>query len=94
MVLVLVYGKRFQIFIDLFMQRVWIFAHFIFIHIHCKSDGGKIETCFTKLESNTVKIYFFICYLTIQLVKLGGFFPHWRGFQGASPIGWYSKYTC
>jgi len=49
--------------------------------VHCKSDEGKIQTCFTKLVCNTVKIYFVICYLTIQLVKLGGFFP----------IGWDSK---
>ena len=42
--------------------------------IHCKSDRGKIQTCFTKLVYNTVKIYFYICYLTIKLVKLGGFF--------------------
>jgi len=62
--------------------------------VHCKSDGGKNQTCFTKLESKTVKIYFFICYLTIQLVKFGGFFNYWLGFQGVSHIGWYSKYTC
>jgi len=35
-----------------------------------------------------------MCYLTIQLVKLGGFFPYWLGFQGVSLIGWYGKYTC
>jgi len=62
--------------------------------MNCKSDGGKIETCFTKLVGNPVKIYIFICYLIIQLVKLGGLFPYWLGFQGVSPIGWYSKYTC
>jgi len=62
------------------------------VSLHCKSDGGKIETCFTKLVSKTVKINFFICYLTIQLVNLGGVFPYWLGFQGVSPIGWYSKY--
>ena len=48
---------------------------------HCKSDGGKIETCFTKLVSNTGKIYFFICYLSIQIV-------YWVGFY---PIGWDSQ---
>jgi len=37
--------------------------------------------CFTKLACYTVKIYFFICSLTIHLVELGGFLP----------IGWNSK---
>ena len=61
--------------------------------MHCKSDGDKIQMCFTKLVCKTVKLYSFICYITIQLVNLGGFFPHWLVFQGVSPIGWYSKYT-
>jgi len=26
--------------------------------------------------------------------KLGGFSSYWLGFQGVSPIGWYSKCTC
>jgi len=63
------------------------------LKMHCKSDGGKIQMCFTKLACDTVQIYFFICYLTIQLVQLGGVSPYWVGFQGVSP-GWYSKYTC
>jgi len=40
--------------------------------LHCKSDGDNIQTCFTKLVCNTTEVYFFICYLTIQLVKLAG----------------------
>ena len=54
---------------------------------HCKSDGDKIQTCLTKLVCNLVKIYLFICYLTIQLVKLGGFSSCWLTIERVSSSG-------
>jgi len=46
-----------------------------------KVTEAKYKRVFTKLMCNTVKIYFFMYYSTIQLVKLRGFFPYWLGFQ-------------
>ena len=60
--------------------------------LHCKSDGGKIQTCFTKLVCNTVKIYFIICFFNNTISEIVWGSPLLAGIPRC--IGWYSKYTC
>jgi len=78
---ILIYSKT-----GLHCNEILYMHPYHFRAMHCKSDKRIIQTCFTKLVCNTVKIDFFTFYWTTQLCW---FLPYWLGSQGVSPVGWY-----